>query len=813
MKDTFKRTALVLALGAITALLVPTQAIGQTKTTYKEKDLGLLPSQQVQPDLTGLWYHINERQVKQANDEFGRLKALYPGWQVPKEVETELNRLNGRLKGTLNPVPVKPLEPDEPKRASQERESTLLKASPKVSALEEFAQRTPKARANASEQQVRRLVELSNQLKRTDFYLLMGWTAIDKGMLDIATKQFSLALETAVRDIDKQSAQQGLDSVTGIWLQQALALRDFEALETFLELDNSNYVKDVLIGEAWQQYDAKNYIFSEALFHLVDDDEGKYLALIAQETESAKQDAFALACSINTDVFIRRCADALATRQAQFYDSMRYKQSIEAGEALSQLRRLSLDEQALIGWAAKEIQDTTTATAAFERVLSKTPNDSVIANELVSLNQSDDTTLNRLALKYTEVKRILQERTTRNAWPRKQFWLAYQNDDPRGVLSQTKDGLSAVYGMNTRSRSGGEGLGNFDVLSQYVGIGSGYKNWLWQVSLDYKQFYSGRPQTNDWFGDRQLGSTFSGISGFEDTALRAEAFYQAPDFNFYVNLDYAMFDQPVKAEVTGQISATKFLANTTVAATLFRKAKEDSLLSQTGTFYTDHTQAWGYVIESGVRGLVAHSITDKVSVAGTAQVSRLEGERVANNSSLSVRGDMSYDIASLVSPKLDYWRVGPFLSYTSYDKNLSGFTVGNGGYFSPSQFISIGGYSELLTLEALNWQIKLRSSLAFSRVEQDDDLRFPTGEAFRPQDLDEAFGESSDTGLSGNFMAEGQYRFNDNWIAAGYIGKAFAVEYQAFEAGIQIRWRAGKGDGVTSDELLLSSPRISGFAL
>ena len=813
MKDIFKRTALVLALGAITALLAPTHAIGQTKTTYKEKDLGLLPSQQVQPDLTGLWYHINERQVKQANDEFGRLKALYPGWQVPKEVETELNRLNGRLKGTLKPAPVKPPESGEPKRASQERESTLLKASPKVSALEEFAQRTPKARANASEQQVRRLVELSNQLKRTDFYLLMGWTAIDKGMLDIATQQFSLALETAVRDIDKQSAQQGLDSVTGIRLQQALALRDFEALETFLELGNSQYVKDVLLGEAWQQYDAKNYIFSEALFHLVDDDEGKYLALIAQETESSKQDAFDLACSINTDVFIRRCADALATRQAQFYDSMRYKQSIEAGEALSQLRRLTLDEQALIGWAAKEIQDTTTATAAFERVLSKTPNDSVIANELVSLNQSDDTTLNRLALKYTEVKRILQERTTRNAWPRKQFWLAYQNDDPRGVLSQTKDGLSAVYGMNTRSRSGGEGLGNFDVLSQYVGIGSGYKNWLWQVSLDYKQFYSGRPQTNDWFGDRQLGSTFSGISGFEDIALRAEAFYQAPDFNFYANLDYAMFDQPVKAEVTGQISATKFLANTTVAATLFRKAKEDSLLSQTGTFYADHSQAWGYVIESGVRGLVAYSIADKMSVAGTAQVSRLEGERVANNSSLSVRGDVSYDVASLVSPKLDYWRVGPFLSYTSYEKNLSGFTVGNGGYFSPSQFVTIGGYSELLTLEALNWQIKLRSSLALSRVKQDDDLRFPTGEAFRPQDLDEALGESSDTGLSGSFMAEGQYRFNNNWIASGYVGKAFAVEYQAFEAGIQIRWRAGKGNGVTSDELLLSSPRISGFAL
>ena len=37
-------------------------------------------------------------------------------------------------------------------------------------------------------------------------------------------------------------------------------------------------------------------------------------------------------------------------------------------------------------------------------------------------------------------------------------------------------------------------------------------------------------------------------------------------------------------------------------------------------------------------------------------------------------------------------------------------------------------------------------------------------------------------------MAEGQYRINHNWIVAGYMEKA--VEYQAFEAGIQIRWQA-----------------------
>ncbi|KHT57589.1 cellulose synthase [Alteromonas marina] len=807
MKTRFTRTSLYLALGALATSLVSVQAYGQAKTTYKEKDLGILPAKQEQPDLTGLWYHINERQIQQANEEFTRLKARYPAWQVPQEVETELNRINGRLKGTIKPVV------SESTESLQALKKQPDKPASKALPLEQFAQLTPKARANTPKQKVETLIALSNQIKRTDFYLLMGWTAIDKGMLEMATQQFSQALQSAVRDIDKQSAQQGLNSVTGIKLQQALSLRDTTTLEQFLKSDNSGYVKEVLQGAAWQQYDLNNYDFADALFSLVNDYEGRYLSLSAQSSDTAKKRAFDLACSINTEVFIRRCADGLASRQAQFYDTRRYKQSIESGEALARLRPLSVDEQALIGWAAKEIQDTTTATAAFERVLAKTPTDAVIANELVTINQNDEATLNRLALRYSAVKSILQERTTRNAWPRKQFWLAYQNRDARGVTAQTKDGLSAVYGINTRSRSGSEGLGNFDVLSQYIGIGSGYGNWLWQVSLDYKQFYSGRPQVGDWFGNNQLSGAFSGISGFKDKGLRAEAHYQAPDFNFYANLEYAMFDQPVSAKVTGQISATKFLTSTTVAATLFRKAKEDSLLSQTGTFNADHAKPWGYVIESGIRGLVAHAVADNWSVAGTAQISRLEGEQVADNSALSLRGDVSYDIATMISPKLDYWRVGPFLSYTSYDKNLSGFTVGNGGYFSPSQFVSIGGYSELLTLEALNWQIKLRSSLALSRVEQDDDLRFPIGGAFPTADENATLGESSDTGLSGNLMAEGQYRINHNWIVAGYMGKAFAVEYQAFEAGIQVRWREGQGGGVTSDELLLSSPRLSGFAL
>ena len=88
----------------------------------------------------------------------------------------------------------------------------------------------------------------------------------------------------------------------------------------------------------------------------------------------------------------------------------------------------------------------------------------------MTLNQYNESELNRLALKFTAVKAIQQQRVTRSAWPRKQFLLAYNSNDERVTAAQYKEGISALYGVTTRSRSGDEGLGNFDVFSHYVGI-------------------------------------------------------------------------------------------------------------------------------------------------------------------------------------------------------------------------------------------------------------------------------------------------------------------------------------------------------
>ncbi|WP_334065597.1 cellulose synthase subunit BcsC-related outer membrane protein [Alteromonas genovensis] len=825
-----------LLLVAMLAALAPHMAHGQSKTTYEERELGFDAFDESQPDVTGLWFHIEQGQKSLANDEYGRLRYQYPSWQPSKPLQNALDRLNNlsRAKqgagqkgasqqgasqqgsGSQTASSEKELVSNEPSSVSNAPKSPLVF----------FAEKTPQARRQISNTEFNKLVALAEKESLPNFYLLMGWAAIDRGKLNVARTQFESTLVLSPNEVQRRSAQQGLETITTFIVNSAIQQRDIEQLARLLASGKSNkdgganasLITSLVEGSAWRKYNEDAYSEAYELFVLSQNADGQYLSLSAQQKHvRARQ----FACSIDTERFLRRCADGLAQQQLYLYEDGDYKSSIETAQQLGDIRALTLDELTLLGWAAAKYGDGETATLAFEKVLKQNPDNDVIAGELVRLNSNNRLKLNQLASTFPAVNTRRQAQVNSSAWPRKQFLLSYINADTRSTTAQTKDAFSVVSGITTRSRSGQSGLGNFDVLTSYIGIGDIYKGWQWRVFLDYKQFYSGAAPSGAWLGDDLLGdgvrsAVSNNITGFEDKGLRADIAYQDVGFNFYANVEYGMFDQPVNADITGQISATWFLPKLTLATTLFRYPKEDSMLSQTGSFNARNVDAWGYVLEDGIRGLAAYELAPRWSVAGTFQVSTMDGETVDSNTAFSVRGDVSYDIATDVSDMLDYWRVGPFASYSGYKHNRSGFTYGNGGYFSPNYFLSLGLYSELLTLEALNWQLKLSNSIALSRLEQTEDSRFPliaSSDLESDADPSVALPYSETTGLSGNFLAEAQYRIGSDWIVAGYMSKAFAVEYQAFEAGIQLRWRGGQGSGVTSDELLLSSPRLRGFAL
>lgn len=802
---------LLAILCVITVALTPIyHANAQTKTTYEKNDIEFAPIDEGQPDVTGLWFHIEQGQTALANAEFGRLSNAYPSWKPSADLQTAIAQLNQARNNQT--------KTSRGKSSKRNKQTTAPLSTP----LEVFASKSPRERKKISNQEFDALIRSAERTDDVNTILLMGWSAIERGQLLIAQSQFNRAQQLAKSEIAKRSVHQGIETILILETEEAISQDDFEKLADLIARNKeSGVVLSLIESDAWTSFNDERYQRAYKLFTLVKNLDGQYLSLNAQ---NKLVQANVLACSMNTESFLRRCASGLAQQQFFLYESRKYKESIVVAQQLSDIRRLSESELSLLGWAAAKDGNVTIASDAFEKVLALNPNDRAVADELVRLNSQNTLELRRLSARFPIVKTSRQAQINSNAWPRKQFLLSYNNADSRSINAQTKDAFSVVSGVTTRSRSGQAGLGNFDVLTSFVGVGDIYNEWQWQVTFDYKQFYTGQAQPNSWLGDNLVGSSFAPVSnnitGFEDKGIRAEISYQDVGFNAYANVEYGMFDQPVNAALTGQLSATWFLPDVTLAATVFRYPKQDSMLSQTGSFNARNENAWGYVLEDGVRGLAAYQIAPNWSVSGTLQISTLYGEQVEDNEALMLRGDLSYDIGAKIGASvagvIDYWRIGPFVSYSGYDNNSIGFTYGNGGYFSPNYFVSIGVYSELLTLEALEWQFKLSNTLAVSRLEQTADSRFPL--LSFPDEGSDASPEitlpySKDTGLSGSLLAEAQYRISPEWIIAAYLGKAFAIEYQAFEAGIQVRWRGGEGNGVTSDELILSSPRMRGFAL
>jgi hypothetical protein len=156
---------------------------------------------------------------------------------------------------------------------------------------------------------------------------------------------------------------------------------------------------------------------------------------------------------------------------------------------------------------------------------------------------------------------------------------------------------------------------------------------------------------------------------------------------------------PVTNLVGSAAYAPKFWDNTlTVRFEGLRQPVTDSILSYAGThanlavantigpggvFGTNPT--WGGVVKTG--GHVTAFYDDQMYGAyGGAGLASLTGQNVAENNQLDAL------LGAYFRPwKTDNWaiRVGIAGYYTSYNKNLGGFTFGQGGYFSPQNFESL----------------------------------------------------------------------------------------------------------------------------
>jgi tetratricopeptide (TPR) repeat protein len=129
----------------------------------------------------------------------------------------------------------------------------------------------------------------------------------------------------------------------------------------------------------------------------------------------------------------------------------------------------------------------------------------------------------------------------------------------------------------------------------------------------------------------------------------------------------------------------------------FREPVTDSLLSYAGTHANltaanavsgnafGNNSTWGGVTKTGIRGSLFYD-DNNIGAFGIVSGATLQGNNVEQNSTVS----------AVVGTYFRPWRtdtqavrVGVNLSYFGYDKDLSYYTYGQGGYFSPSTYIAL----------------------------------------------------------------------------------------------------------------------------
>ena len=153
---------------------------------------------------------------------------------------------------------------------------------------------------------------------------------------------------------------------------------------------------------------------------------------------------------------------------------------------------------------------------------------------------------------------------------------------------------------------------------------------------------------------------------------------------------------------------------------LMRRPLTGSMLSYAGAHDPVTGQVWGGVVATGLGTRIATDL-GPYSVSASANYALLSGKNVQDNYRLRMGANVNRDLIQRPGQNL---KIGLTLSYWHYDTDLSEFTWGHGGYYSPQRYLSLA-----LPLEwsgrqdQLTWL--LRGSISTSTSTSDASDYFP----------------------------------------------------------------------------------------
>jgi tetratricopeptide (TPR) repeat protein len=230
---------------------------------------------------------------------------------------------------------------------------------------------------------------------------------------------------------------------------------------------------------------------------------------------------------------------------------------------------------------------------------------------------------------------------------------------------------------------------------------------------------------------------------------------------------------------------------------LSRRAVTESLLAYAGEMDPLTGKDWGGVSRTGGRGDVVYD-SGGIGLYGNAGFYSLDGHNVDTNTEISFGGGGYAHGWKTATQSFTY---GINLTGFSYDKNLSNFTFGQGGYFSPQLFLALTVPVELSGQHG-GFTYDLKGALGVQSFREDGNAFYP-GFAGLQQELvarganlnvtgssafQSGYAAQSSSGLGYSFNGALEYRLRPRLSVGGLFGVDNARDYREMQLVGYIRY-------------------------
>lgn len=291
-------------------------------------------------------------------------------------------------------------------------------------------------------------------------------------------------------------------------------------------------------------------------------------------------------------------------------------------------------------------------------------------------------------------------------------------------------------------------------------------------------------------------TTYSAAEAGNQSATGVEINAALTGDSYKADVGSTPLGQDLNSLVGGVQWAPKLTDFTTLRVTAERRAVTDSILSYVGTKDTYSGKEWGQVTKNGGSVNLSYDDGDAGFYAEAGYYSYL-GNNVKSNKSVNANAGLyvrpfRYDDREL--------KTGINVGYMDFDKNLSYYSFGQGGYFSPQNYVSVSFPVEY-TQKYDDWDLKLSGAVGYQSYSQDKSAYFPNNPDLQKQLeelVDAGFGTESsyagktENGIGWNAGVGGNYHLNKSMQIGGQVGYDTFGDYNESKAQVYFRYLMGQ---------------------